>query len=90
MKRKENLVADDEFIAGTEQVKTKDNSGKYEISGYSVKPKFLKKMDAEARHRWENGGKKIYKKLQADPGFALTEDYTNYLLKWEIPIDLPF
>lgn len=90
MKREKKLVGTDAFYEGISGFEANDKNQKDEIGGYILKPELLKKADAEARHRWDNGGKKIYEKFQADPDFELTVEYLDYFSKWGIPFDLPF
>jgi hypothetical protein len=90
MKREEKLVGNDAFYEETSGFEANDNYDKDEIGGFILKPELLKKEDAEARHRWDNGGKEIYEKFQTDPDFVFTEEYLNYFSKWGIPLDLPF
>jgi hypothetical protein len=90
MKREKNLIVTEAFYEGTSGFEVNDKYDKHEFGGYILKPELLKKVDAEARHRWDNGGKEVYEKFQADPDFELTVEYLDYFSKWEIPLDLPF
>jgi len=46
---------------------------------FNKKIKNMEKICTEAKQRWENGGKEIYEKYQADPAFAETEEYQKYM-----------
>lgn len=85
MKKDEKLISVDEVIEGTAQFEGNENYVKNENGGYSLKADLLEKVNAEAKHRWENGGKEVYEKLNADPTFAETDEYKNYFKKWGIP-----
>lgn len=86
MKKDEKIVTIDEIIDGTAKLEGNDNYVKNENGGYTLRPDLLEKVNAEAKHRWENGGKEIHDKWIADPTFAETDEYKNYFKKWGIPI----
>ncbi len=90
MKSEEELVGNDAFYEGSSGFEANDKHEKGEIGDVILKPELLKKADAEARHRWDNGGKEIYEKFQADPDFEFTVEYLDYFSKWGIPLHLPF
>ncbi|MCO5259439.1 MAG: hypothetical protein M9916_04785 [Crocinitomicaceae bacterium] len=88
MKKKEKIVSIDEIIGSTVNPEESGNYIKDVIESFTLSPDLLKKLDAEAEHRWKNGGKEIYNKYAADSAFAETDEYKNYFKKWGIPITL--
>lgn len=90
MKKKEKLVNADEFIAGKALFEGNGAYVKNINGGFTLRPDLLKNVNADAKYRWENGGKEIYVKYQADPGFVFTEDYIKYFFKLGLPNNLPF
>lgn len=85
MKKEEKLVTVDDLIAGTASFEGNDDYIKTK-NGHILRPDLLEKSNAEAKHRWENGGKEIHDKWMADPKFAETEEYKNYFKKFGLPI----
>ena len=51
-------------------------------NGHTLRTDLSEKENAEAKHRWENGGKEIHDKWMEDPKFTKTEEYKNYFKKW--------
>jgi len=90
MKREEKLVGNDAFYEGSSGFEANDKHDKDEIGGVILKSEMMKEVDPKARHRWDNGGKEIYEKFQADPDFEFTVEYLDYFSKWGIPMHLPF
>lgn len=90
MKTEKNPAAFDERYKGTIGVEADVHDDGNEGAVDCIKPEPLEKSSAGAQHRWENGGKEIYEKFQANPEYALTKEYENYLLKWGVSNDLPF
>lgn len=58
MKKEEKLVKVEELITGTASFEGNDDYVKTE-NGHILRPNLLEKANAEAKYRWENGGKEI-------------------------------
>jgi len=78
MDREKELVTIDELMAGTaqfdEEIYIKTDSG------LRLRDDLSEKINAAAKQRWENGGKEIHDKWMADPSFAETEEFKNYMV----------
>ena len=85
MKKGKKLITFDDIITGKANYEGNDAYVKTK-NGHRIRPDLEEKMNAEAKYRWENGGKEIHDKWVEDPKFAKTEEYKNYFKKWGIPI----
>ena len=85
MVQDKKLVTVDELLAGTahfdEAIYVKTKNG-----GYQLRADLLEEVNAAAQHRWENGGKEIYEKLQTIPDFDQTDEYKEYMRKFNLPL----
>lgn len=90
MKTEKNPAAFDERYRETPGLEANEHDDGNEGATCCLRPESLEKSCAGVRHRWESGGKEIYEKFQANPEFALSEEYENYLLKWGISYEPQF
>lgn len=90
MKTEKNPAAIDGRYKGTIGVEANDHDDGNEGAMGCLRYESVEKSCADSRNRWESGGKEIYEKFQADPEFALSEEYENYFLKWGISVEPPF
>jgi len=75
------LTTIDEIFAGTAHFDEKYYN-RNENRGFTLKPEILKIVNEEAEYLWNNGGKEIHDKLQTIPGFKHTEEFKNYMKKF--------
>ncbi len=81
--KNQKLVSVEEFFAGTAHF-DKEFYVPNSNGGFILKDDILKKLNEEAEFRWNNGEKEIYEKYQTIPGFEHTEEFKNYVRKFNL------